>query len=227
VRLSDSDSIVSCDLYLDGEREKSMTVKTDVAYVGESFSSNGTYNLYVQCEDDNGDRVSGNEVTVTVASSSSHADPGDIIKMACEGNVYVNDPCTAVYYYGKDGKRHAFPNEDVFKSWFSDYDDLVVLSSDAMAEISLGRNVVYRPEEDLLVKFSTNSVYAVSYLGVLRPIVGAEIASAINGSDWVSDIRIVNDVFYGNYRIGSNIESSSDYSASSARSVTSSIDATF
>lgn len=227
VRASDDGSVEECDLYVDDENTRAMTVKTDVAYVGYAFSASGEYEVYARCTDDDGLKTSGTAVTLTVSTVSDYANPGDIIKIGCTGDVYVNDPCTAVYYYGKDGNRHAFPNETTFNSWFADFDDLVVLSASAMAEIPLGRNVVFRPEDDLLVKFSTNSVYAVSYLGVLRPIANAEIAEALFGSDWVSDIQIVNDVFYGNYRIGSTIESSADYSASAARSVTSSIDATF
>lgn len=226
VRTSDDGSIEDCDLYVDGSNAKTMNVKTDVAYVGDTFSASGDYELYARCTDDDGNKTSGEAVTVTVSNTSAYVSPGNIIKTGCAGDVYVNDPCTAVYYYGKDGKRHAFPNEHTFLTWFSDYDDLVVLSSSAMADIPLGRNVIPRPDDELL-KFSTSAVYAVSYLGVLRPIANAEIAAALFGSDWVSKIQTVNDVFFGNYRIGTTIESSADFSASTARSVTSSIDATF
>ncbi len=225
VRVSGNDDIDSCVLYVDGSA-KTMTLKTDVAYVATSFSSSGDREMYARCTDDSGRKTSGSEVTVTVSATSAYASPGDIIKIGCEGNVYVNDPCTAVYYYGKDGKRHAFPNEYAFKTWFSDFDDLVTLSASAMANIPLGRNVVIRPGE-VLVKFSTNTVYATSYLGVLRPIVSEGIAKSLFGSNWASLVTIVNDVFYSNYRIGSDIESSADHSASAVRSVTSSIDATF
>lgn len=218
--------VEECDLYVDGDNDKSMTVKTDVAYATRTFTANGTYNLHARCTDENGETVSGAETEITVSTVSSYAEPGDIIKIGCTGDVYVNDPCTAVYYYGDDGKRHAFPNEKVFNTWFSDFDDLVVLSSSAMSDIALGRNVVYRPGMRL-VKFTTSAVYAVSYAGILRPIANGEIAEAIFGDDWISLIDSVDDTFYGNYRVGSDIESSSDYSASAAKSATSTIDATF
>ncbi len=226
-RVSDDGTVESCDLYVDGTNAKTMNVKTDVTYVGDAFSTTGEHTMYARCTDDDGNKTSGAEVTVTVSNTSAYATPGNIIKIGCAGDVYVNDPCTSVYYYGKDGKRHAFPNEYTFKTWFEDFDDLVVLSASAMADIPLGRNVIIRPNDDVLVKFSTSSVYVLSYLGVLRPVANAEIAAALFGSNWVSDIVIVPDVFYGNYRIGSLLESSADYSASQARSVTSSIDATF
>lgn len=226
VRVSDDESVESCDLYVDGERLKTMTLKTDLAYATHTFSSTGTHELYARCTDNDDLKTSGSVVTATVSSGSSAASPGDIIKIGCEGDVYVNDPCTAVYYYGKDGLRHAFPNEAAFKSWFTDFDDLVTVSASAMANITLGRNVTFRPGTSL-IKFSTNTVYAVSYGGILRPISTEAIAIALFGSDWAADITVVNDVFFANYRIGSDIESSGDYSSSSSKTGTATIDVTF
>ncbi len=226
VRASDDGEVESCDLYIDGENARAMVPRQDVAYVGYVFEETGEYEMYARCTDDDGNKTSGDPVTVTVSNTSAYVTPGNIIKIGCTGDVYVNDPCTAVYYYGKDGKRHAFPNESTFKTWLSDYDDLVILSASAMADIPLGRNVIIRPGNGM-IKFSTSTVYATSYLGVLRPIASAAIAEALFGTNWTSDITVVSDVFFSNYRIGSTVESSADYSASSAKTITSSIDATF
>ena len=221
--ISDDGDIDDCDLYLDGEYEKNMTLKTDYTYTTYKFTSTGSHTAYVRCTDDDDNKTSGSSVTIVVSSGTSDADSGDIIKIGCEGDVYVNDPCTAVYYYGADGYRHAFPNESVYKSWYTNYNNLVVLSEDAMSDIPLGGNVTYRPGT-YLIKFSTNTVYAISYGGVLRPIANAEIAEAIYDEDWVGDIVIVGDVFYGNYTIGDIIDSSNDYSKSAVKSASDSID---
>ena len=226
VRVSDDESIESCDLYVDGSLSKTMTLKTDIAYATQKFTSTGTHELYARCTDNDDLKTSGDAVTVTVSSESSSVSPGNIIKIGCEGDVYVNDPCTAVYYYGNDGLRHAFPNEAAFLSWFTDFDDLVTLSSTAMANITLGRNVTFRPGTSL-IKFSTNTVYAVSFGGILRPISTEAIAIALFGSDWAADITVVSDVFFANYRIGSTIESSNDYSSSTSKTGTATIDVTF
>lgn len=205
-----SEDAVDCDFYIDGANKKNMTIRDGRAVVDYTFSENDSYSVYVKCSDVDGNAVGGTAVTLVVSDPPATAQPGDLIKMTCGETVYVNDPCTAVYYYGADGKRHAFPNETVYKLWYDDYDDLVLLSSTAMADIPLGSNVIYRPAERL-IKFSTNSVYAVSYGGVLRPIANAEIAAAIFGDDWVEQIDIVNDVFFGNYDIGQTVESSRDF----------------
>ncbi len=222
----DDGTIDSCALYVDGDYEKAMSIKTDMAYTTMKFTATGSYSVYARCINDDGDTVSGSSTTVSVVSDSGYADPGDLIKITCSGNVYVNDPCTTVYYYGYDGRRHAFPNEAVFKSWFNDFDDLVQLTSSAMANISLGENVTYKPGEQL-VQFSTSTVYAVSYGGILRPIANGTIAKSLFGSNWTSEIAWVSDVFFGNYRIGSTIESSADFSISGVQSVSKTIDSTF
>lgn len=224
--VTDNDVLDTCSLYVDGEREKYLTVKRDVVYTTYKFSEDGKYDLFVRCTDTDGNVVTGATRKVTVTDGSTYVDPGTLIKLGCEGDVYTNDPCTSVYYYGVDGKRHAFSTEAVFFSWFNDFDNLVIISRSVMADIPLGKNVTFRPGERL-VKFSTNSVYAVSYEGLLRPIANAEIAEALFGEDWISLIEIVDDVFYGNYRIGATVESSSSFSWSAAKSATTKIDHTF
>lgn len=223
VRISDDGSIESCDLYIDDENVGTMTILLDIASLTHTFTSNGTKELYARCTDDDGNKTTGKNTIVTVSSGSNHASRGDLIKIGCEGDVYVNDPCTPVYYYGADGKRHAFPTESIFYTWFSDFDDLVILSSTAMSEIPLGSNVTHRPGVKL-VQFLSNTVYAVSYGGVLRAIANGEIAETLFGTDWTNSIDGVNDVFYGSYEIGSTIHSSTDYSSENAKKTTDSID---
>ncbi len=223
VRISDDGSIESCDLYIDDENVGAMTILLDIASVTHTFTSNGIKELYARCTDDDGNKTTGKKTIVTVSSGSNHASRGDLIKIGCEGDIYVNDPCTSVYYYGADGKRHAFPTESIFYTWFSDFDDLVILSSTAMSEIPLGSNVTHRPGVKL-IQFLSNTVYAVSYGGILRPIANAEIAEALFGRDWTNSIDGVNDVFYGSYEIGSTIHSSTDYSSENTKKTTDSID---
>lgn len=223
--VSDDGSVDDCDLYVDTENTKNMTLKGDIAYATQSFSSTGSHSLYARCTDDEGNKTSGNSVTVKISKTSSYASAGDLIKIGCSGDVEVNDPCTAVYYYGVDGKRHAFPNESIYKSWYTDFDDLVILSSSAMGDISLGDNVIYRPGTQL-VKFLGSTVYAIGYGGVLAPIANEEIAEAIFGSHWTSSIQTISDVFFGDYRMGSMIESSSGFSPSAVKSASSSINLT-
>lgn len=225
-KVSDNEPLEVCNFFVDDKLIKKMTIYSDVVIAYYKFPENGTYDVYVECTDTDDNVVTGKTISVNSTSGSSYANPGDLIKMGCPAVVYPNHPCTAVYYFGVDGKRHAFPNEPVFKSWFKDFDDLIILSEKAMSEIPLGKNVTYRPGERL-VKFSTTTVYAVSYAGLLRPIANGEIAESIYGEKWVSLIQGVDDVFFGNYRIGTAIESTNDFAWKTAYSQTNSIDKTF
>lgn len=223
--VSDDDVLDSCTLLIDEEEEESMTVKRDVVYTTTKFDETGISMVLVTCTDSDGHSASSKQTSITVSEGSSHVETGTLIKTGCEGDVYPNDPCTAVYFYGVDGKRHAFPTEAVFKSWYSNFDDVVVLSKSVMSDIPLGKNVTYKPGQRM-VKFSNNTVYAVSYAGLLRPIANEEIAETLFGEDWISLIETVDDVFYGNYRIGATIESSSSFSWTTARNSTTSINTT-
>ncbi|OGL97446.1 hypothetical protein A2318_03530 [Candidatus Uhrbacteria bacterium RIFOXYB2_FULL_45_11] len=139
------------------------------------------------------------------------APQSSLIKLACGLNAGVNDPCKAVYYYATDGKRHAFTNDKVFFTWFSDFSSVKEVSAEFMASLTLGKNVTYRPGVKM-VKFQTSpQVYAVAKGGVLRPILSESIASALYGTDWNKKIDDISDVFYGNYTFGEPVVYAADY----------------
>ena len=90
----------------------------------------------------------------------------------------MNDPCKAVYYYSAGGERHAFPNEKVYFTWYQGFDDVVIVTDDFMASISLGANVTYHPGKKMVTFQSTHDVYAVEIGSVLRLVMSEEIAEA-------------------------------------------------
>ena len=139
------------------------------------------------------------------------AEPGNLVKLVCEDESDVSDPCRAVYYYATDGKRHAFPNEKVFFTWFDDFDDVVEVSADFLSDLSLGANVTYHPGTKMVKFQSVPTVYAVEARGVLRAIASEEIAKALYGADWNQQIDDISDAFYGHYDFGDDIDSSDDY----------------
>lgn len=209
--VSDNVKVASCSLYLDGKNTAAMAVASGRATVKQTFQTAGSYVVYARCADANGNAANGPSSSLAVLASSTNAAPGDLLKMGCGANVEVNDPCTAVYFYGPDGKRHAFPNERVFSAWYKNFDGLVIVTSDVMASIPLGRNVTQPPGKRLVKFWSQNTVYALTRGGVLRPIANGDIAAALYGSSWPELIDDVNDVFFGNYKVGEVIDSSKDY----------------
>lgn len=167
------------------------------------------------------------EEVVTMQTPTSGASEGSLIKTACIGGEAADDPCKAVYYLGSDGKRHAFPNDRVYFTWYSDFDDVETVSSSVMANYSLGKNVTYHPGTRMVKFSSVNTVYAVEKGGVLRGVDSESIAEALYGSAWNQNIDDISEAFYGNYTIGDDISNASDYDVSDAKASVNSIDDNF
>jgi len=63
-----------------------------------------------------------------------------------------------------------------------------------------------------MVKFVTqNTVYGVGEQGELRAIASEDVAKSIWGNAWNTLIDDISDAFFGNYRFGENIDSTSDF----------------
>ncbi len=118
---------------------------------------------------------------------------------------------SAVYYTGADGKRHAFPNANVYFTWYKDFSGVQVISEDQLASITLGSNVTYKPGVKM-VKFTTDpKVYAVAKGGILRWIKTEAAAVTLYGSLWNKNIDDISDAFYANYSFGQDVTGLSDF----------------
>ena len=117
----------------------------------------------------------------------------------------------AVYYYGDDGMRYAFPNDKVYFSWYNDFSGIETLTDEELAEIPLSGNVTYRPGTRL-VKITTDpKVYAVGAGGLLRWITSESLARDLYGSTWASQVHDIPDAFFADYHIGSSITARTEY----------------
>lgn len=147
-----------------------------------------------------------------------------LVKLQCtDADSDPNAPCKAIYYVGTDGKRHAFDNEKVFKSWYDNFDDVITVDSDYLASLPLGDMVTYRPGEKLVKFPSSAKVYAVAGGGVLREVTSESIARSLYGSSWNTKVDDISEAFFGHYEIGETIESADDYDISNEQSAASTI----
>lgn len=229
----DAVGISSCSFYRNGALAGSMTVSGGYASYSYMPTQVGTFIAYAKCTDAAGNIGTGGTVVVTVSPASAseeetsavgEAEAGDLIKMACSGGEDVNDPCRAVYYNGADGKRHAFPNEKVYFTWYENFDDIVIVTDDYMASLTLGHNVTYHPGVTMVKFPSLNTVYAVGEEGELRAVASEEVAISIFGSTWNKQIDDISEAFYGNYSFGEKIDSTSDFDPSEVEASVSVID---
>lgn len=127
------------------------------------------------------------------------------------GMVIKGKGLNTLYYIGEDGKRHVFPNDKVYYSWFEDFSEVVEIPLEELYDIPLASNVLYKPG-NLLIKIQTDpKVYAVSKNGTLRWIKNEAMARELYGDNWNLLIDDVPDSFFTNYNIGDPVDSSDDY----------------
>jgi hypothetical protein len=126
------------------------------------------------------------------------------------GDLIVGETLSTVYYYGSDGLRYSFPTEKTYFSWYVDFDDVVQISDEELADISPAGNIVYRPGSRWLKITSDEKVYAVSTDGTLHWIETAEVAEDLAGSNWNQFIDDVPDVYFTNYTVGESITDASE-----------------
>ncbi len=147
---------------------------------------------------------------ITVNGLSCAYVPGTLFKLPNDG-----DPNTqadsAVYYYGRDCKRHAFPNAQAYFTWFENFSNIQIWNANVVASIALGKNVTYRPGAKMIRFATINKNYMVSKGGILRWISSDNLAQQFWGADWANKIETVPDAFFTNYTVGPDLWYTWDY----------------
>lgn len=129
---------------------------------------------------------------------------------------------SAVYYALPDGRRYTFPNERIYRSWYSDFSAVQSVSNNELASYQLAGAVVYHPGQ--LIKITTDpKVYAVTEGGVLRWLETETVARRAAGTSWASLVHDLPDELFPAYTIGAPVRES-DTAFSLAPLLTSSAD---
>lgn len=130
----------------------------------------------------------------------------------------------AIYYVGRDGKRHPFPNEKTYFTWYTDFKNVRVISAEDLASMSLGKNVTYRPGVKMIKLQTVPKVYAVARGSILRWIQTEALAKSFYGVTWNKKIDDLSDAFFVNYIEGEAIDGVSDFNPTSETAGTTTID---
>jgi hypothetical protein len=128
-------------------------------------------------------------VSASTLLPSSNLKAGDLIK----------GQKAAVFMYGLDGKRYVFPNEAVYKTWFSDYKSVKKLSADQISKIDLGGSMYVKPGTKLVKGTTSDAVYAVEPEGKLAKIISPSAATKLYGKNWKKMVVTLPDAFMGAY----------------------------
>ncbi|MDP1760465.1 MAG: YCF48-related protein [Candidatus Woesebacteria bacterium] len=173
--------------------------------------------------------VGGASVTFTASGTTpppaGTPGPGSLIKLVCPAAAAADHPCKAVYFYGADGKRHAFTHSKVFLTWYANFNDVQIVTQTFLSSLPLGKNVAYRPGIKM-VKFKTlNTVYVVGRGGLLRPVSSEDVARLLYGTTWNTQIDDIEDSYFMDYAFGAAVASGSDFVPASETAAVTGIDA--
>ncbi|MBI5134752.1 hypothetical protein HZA86_00750 [Candidatus Uhrbacteria bacterium] len=129
----------------------------------------------------------------------------------------------AAVYYVYNGSRWAFPNDKIFKSWYTDFSSVNVVTNEQLASWRLAGVVTYRPGVRLVKLQTDPKVYTVSKGGVLRWVSTEAAAVKQFGSAWSTMIDDLSDAFFPQYRVGEPLNESSPYSVFSEQAMSTTI----
>jgi hypothetical protein len=163
-----------------------------------NYSANEAINLSTTINIDQG-------ATPLPAGAISPCLSNSLIKLADDHNPLTQSD-SAVYYCGADGRRYVFPNPSTYFSWYTNFNNIQIISENDLAAISLGANNATIRPGTRLVKFQTShKVYAVAPGGALRWIADEKTAAALYGPNWNKWVLDISDAFFSNYHITDKI----------------------
>jgi hypothetical protein len=156
------------------------------------------------------DAVQATQVNTPAAPTEPSPEPTETIPYCTTdcglaGQLVKIDGNSSVYFIGKDGMRHAFPNASVFASWGYDFADVETVSADVLASYQLGKNVTVRPGTYMVKIVHDPKTYAVEPGGILRWVSSEAIAQALYGASWNERIVDIDETFWRNYSVGAPI----------------------
>lgn len=147
------------------------------------------------------------------AAASGAFNVGDLIKGSG----------STVYFFAPNGKRFVFPNDKTYFTWYTDFSHVKTITDGQLSTIPLGGNVTYRPGYKM-VKITTDPrVYVVDQGGVLRHIGSEQLANTLYGLNWKNRVDDIADAFFTNYRVGTEIQTVSDYTPANVMTGTTTI----
>ncbi len=119
--------------------------------------------------------------------------PGELKKLARSEN---ND----IYYYAADGKRYVFPNLDIFKSWFGDYDinKLELQDLQTLYETPLGGNVTLRPGS-LMMTETNLDIYLITGDSAMKVIKNFDLLIELYGTNYKDYIITIPNFYFTQY----------------------------
>ena len=127
------------------------------------------------------------------------------------GHVYRTRIYPEIYYIASDNKRYVFTSDDVYLSWYENFNSIKLTSPEELSAYPLSGAITHRPDVHILEIESLNEIYIVENASTLRKIVSTDIANELFGENWRQYIIQVNVALLAHYQMGPDIVTPSDY----------------
>ena len=121
----------------------------------------------------------------------------------------VRAPGSKTVYLIQGGDRWTVPNEQVYFTWFSSWDDVNVVSSVTLNSLNDKGTAKFLPGTRVKIE-GNKRVYTVGVDGKLHWIVTEVVAYNVYGSRWNKNIIELRPEQLWNYSLGRNVETSND-----------------
>lgn len=112
----------------------------------------------------------------------------------------------AVYCLLEGIERIAFPNTQVYFSWYDDFSTVVYATVEQLAQFRLVGTVTHKPGSLIKIQTDPRTYLVTDGFGTLRWIKTEERAKALFGDEWAKRIVDVSDASFAEYRLGPPIE---------------------
>jgi len=147
----------------------------------------------------------------THAATTTAFGPGDLIKGSGD----------TVYYLASDGHRYVFPNSKTYFTWFKDFSAVKTIPDGMLSTMPLARNnVTYKPGVKMVKVTTDPKTYVVDQGGILRHVGSEQLAETLYGLAWKNRIDDIPDAYFANYKVGTPIQTASDYKPADVETLT-------
>lgn len=185
----------------------------------ENRELNKVYTYKLRAQDVNGNLSAAVSYNLTILSTGESTAsqpeflpapiiPGSALPMNVNvGDLVKSASSPSVFYIGQDNRKHNFPSELLYKTWYESFRTVKIISDTDLNMIETGKDVYYREGTYIMKKPSDPKCYAVEPGGVLRWIENETIAENLYGRRWIDRIIDLKDEMFNQYTLGSSISS--------------------
>ena len=160
---------------------------------GGNYSSDQIYTVVIPSEGDIEVTLPTYLAAPLIPSLPAGVSVGDIVK---------SDKTADLFFVGADHKKHVFPNQAIYNSWYADFSKVKTISEADLDMLVSGTDIVVREGTYLVKRTSASKIYAVDNNGLLLWVSSERILNDLYGTNWKNRLLELPDNIFNKYTIG-------------------------